>query len=326
MSRAFQSTLPLARLAIDRDHAARTDEALLDARWADPGARVIVLRRGQALARRDAEGTTGLDLRVPAELPAAALAELADGGVRLYLGLSQAVEEGGAVGVAFFAISVTDAAAGAFEADGAEWVNLRIVAEELDHIEAATFTEALAVFNWHATHRHCPRCGAASTVESGGWVRRCPVENIELFPRTDPAIIVGVIGHDDRILLGSNALWENNRYSLLAGFVEPGESLEAAAIREIGEESGVVIDDPEYVGSQPWPFPASLMVGFMARVAEGEADTLQPDGEEILDLKWFSRDDLAASHGGVILPGRASIARAIIERWFGGPLPEPEAW
>ncbi|MCS5734183.1 NAD(+) diphosphatase [Herbiconiux daphne] len=339
MSRAFQSTLPLSRHRIDRDHVSRADTALLDARWAGSEARVLVLHRGQALATRGANPADydgfgpaptvrvhpELDLRSPRDLPALVLEQLqGEGGIRLYLGFS--LDDSAALpqNTPLFAISVTDAAAAALETATSSWLNLRMVASDLDDVSAGAFTEALAVTNWHTTHTHCPRCGAPTTVESGGWVRRCTVEDIELFPRTDPAVIVGIVDHDDRILLGSNALWENNRYSLLAGFVEPGESLEAAAIREIGEESGVVIDDPHYVGSQPWPFPASLMVGFMATVSEAHPAGLRPDGDEILDLRWFSRAEIADPATDVLLPGHASIARAIIERWFGGPLPEPE--
>jgi len=328
MSRAFQSLLPLARHRIDRDHAARTDPSLLDSHWAADAARVLVLHRGQALARTGANPTgwdgfgRAPDLVVRPELASIRPSELPDVvaealGVRLYLGVS-------AEGDPHFAISVTDEQAPAFETADSSWVNLRMVAADLDDTAAGLFTESLAMFNWHATHTHCPRCGAETLVEAGGWVRRCPVQDIELFPRTDAAVIVGIVDRDDRLLLGSNALWESNRYSLLAGFVEPGESLEAAAIREIAEESGVVIDDPEYLGSQPWPFPASLMVGFLARVSDEHPVELQPDGEEILDLRWFTREQLADPASGVLLPGSSSIARAIIERWYGGPLPEPE--
>ena len=139
--------------------------------------------------------------------------------------------------------------------------------------------------------------------------------------RTDAAIIVGVTDADDRILLGSNALWESNRFSLLAGFVEPGESLEAAVIREVFEESGIRVADPVYLGSQPWPFPASLMLGFRAKVDPERTSTLTPDGAEILDLRWFSREDMRASSGEILLPGPASIAHAILEDWFGEPIP-----
>jgi NAD+ diphosphatase len=330
--------LPLSRHRIDRDHVNRADTAQLDERWAGSEARVLVLHRGQALATSGANPTgydgfgpaptvrvqPELDLRSPRDLPPAVLENVAAHGVRLYLGFSLDDSPALPVNTPLFAISVTDADADALESPTSSWLNLRMVAADLDDVSAGAFTEALAVFNWHTTHTHCPRCGSPTTVESGGWVRRCPVEDIELFPRTDPAVIVGIVDRDDRILLGSNALWENNRYSLLAGFVEPGESLEAAAIREIGEESGVVIDDPEYIGSQPWPFPASLMVGFMAVVSEEHPAPLRPDGDEILDLRWFTRDEIADPASDVLLPGRASIARAIIERWFGGPLPEPE--
>jgi NAD+ diphosphatase len=150
-------------------------------------------------------------------------------------------------------------------------------------------------------------------------VRRDPVSNTEVFPRTDAAIIVGVVDADDRILLGSNALWEKNRFSLLAGFVEPGESFEAAVIREVFEESGIRVTDPVYLGSQPWPFPASIMVGFRAIVDPALTSTLTPDGAEILDVRWFTRDEIRDGVD-VILPGTTSIARAIIEEWYGGPI------
>jgi NAD+ diphosphatase len=243
--------------------------------------------------------------------------------VRLYLGRLLDADDR-PTGVPVFATAVPDALADDLVAarPGSRWVNLRLVATDLDDSDAGVFTEALAMLNWHSVSTHCPRCGAATAVESGGWVRRCTVEGVELFPRTDAAVIVGIVDADERLLLGSNALWEKNRYSLLAGFVEPGESLEAAAIREIAEESGVVIADPEYVGSQPWPFPASLMVGFMARVAEGGVAGQRPDGDEILDLRWFTRDEIVDPDNGILLPGPSSIARAIIERWFGGPLIE----
>jgi NAD+ diphosphatase len=135
-------------------------------------------------------------------------------------------------------------------------------------------------------------------------------------------VIALVTDSKDRIVLGSNALWEAQRYSLLAGFVEPGESLEAAVVREVWEESGLHVRDPQYLGSQPWPFPASLMVGFRATLDEAHAMELRPDGTEIIDLRWFSREDLSAALGTILLPGRTSIARAMIEDWFGQTLPD----
>ncbi|AXH35687.1 NAD(+) diphosphatase [Humibacter sp. BT305] len=325
MSRDFQSLLPLSRQRVDRDHASRTDADVLRRLWADDASRIVVLRGGRALA---AEGEAAAVALITADrLPEGIGDPLADDGSTLYLG--RALEGPGPIppGSPLWAVFLPDAPAhedttGDRTSADELWLDLRQTAAELDDLGAGVFTEALAVGNWHRTHTHCPRCGAPSRAEAGGWVRRCTVQGIELFPRTDAAVIVGVVDDRDRLLLGSNAMWENNRYSLLAGFVEPGESLEAAAIREIGEESGVVIDDPEYVGSQPWPFPASLMVGFLARVAPGGTAAERPDGEEILDLRWFTRDELADGRHGILFPGRSSIARAIIERWYGGPLPE----
>jgi NAD+ diphosphatase len=343
MSRAFPSSLPLSRHRIDRDHDTRRDPESLEERWRSADARVLVVNQGLALAA-STTGTgswdgfgeppagrrTELALLSPTELtaedlPVGAPRAESDGDgptdVRLYLGVLLGSDDR-PTGAPVFAVPVTDARAEALAAErpGSAWVNLRLVATDLDDAAAGVFTEALAMLNWHAVSSHCPRCGAATTVESGGWVRRCVREKVELFPRTDAAVIVGITDADDRLLLGSNALWANNRYSLLAGFVEPGESLEAAAIREIAEESGLTIADPEYVGSQPWPFPASLMVGFMARVVSGREHELRPDGDEILDLRWFTREQIVDPDSGILLPGPSSIARAIIERWYGGPL------
>jgi NAD+ diphosphatase len=181
--------------------------------------------------------------------------------------------------------------------------------------------------NWHHSYGFSPRTGHASIPDAAGWTRRDP-EGSELFPRTDAAIIVGITDDDDRLLLGSNALWDKNRFSLLAGFVEPGESLEAAVIREVFEESGVRVVDPVYQGSQPWPFPASLMIGFRARVADGASTVGRPDGEEILELRWFGREELAAAAASkeIGLPGHTSIARAIIDDWYGGELDDGVPW
>ncbi|MFD1214090.1 NAD(+) diphosphatase [Arthrobacter sp. GCM10027362] len=206
-----------------------------------------------------------------------------------------------------------------------DWLGLREVAADISVQDAGLFVEAAAIANWHATHRHCPLCGTPTRIEQGGWVRRCPADSSEHFPRTDPAIIVAVLDEQDRILLGHNKSWPAGRYSTLAGFVEPGESLEAAVIREIAEESGVAVHSPQYMGSQPWPFPASLMLGFTAMAARTE---VKPDGVEISDVRWFTRQELADSiaSGEVRVAPGISIARALIEHWYGGPLPQPQAW
>ncbi|MGO4493683.1 NAD(+) diphosphatase, partial [Arthrobacter sp. 2YAF22_2] len=174
-------------------------------------------------------------------------------------------------------------------------------------------------------HIHCPRCGAATVPEAGGWVRRCPADNSEHYPRTDPAIIVTVVGPDGRLLLGGGGPLDSRNYSTLAGFVEPGESLEQAVIREIGEEVGVRVTASQYLGSQSWPFPASLMLGFTATTSDTEA---RPDGVEVTRARWFSRAELqeAVSSGEIVISSRLSIARALIEHWYGGVIQDrPES-
>ena len=300
----FIADLPLSRSAIDRDHAARERTELLDELWADPSTRVLPILDGQAL------------LAAPDRLSFLAPDALQRPAVSVYLGRTVDGAPDTPAGTAIVAALLQDAS----HLAEAEWVNLRQVGDRLSARDAGLFTQALAILNWHASHAFSPKTGEATVPESAGWVRRDPVGGDQVFPRTDPAIIVAIVDADDRILLGSNAMWESNRYSLLAGFVDPGESLEAAVIREVAEESGLRVVDPVYVGSQPWPFPASLMVGFTARLAAGEDPTPRPDGVEILDLRWFTREELAASLGEVKLPMRTSIARAIIERWYGGRL------
>ena len=159
---------------------------------------------------------------------------------------------------------------------------------------------------------------------TGGWVRRCAADDSEHYPRTDPAVIMLVRDRDDRALLGHQVAWPDGWFSTLAGFVEPGESAEAAVRREVHEESGVTIgsdpDDVVYLGSQPWPFPNSLMLGFHAHASDV---TVQADGVEIGEARWFTRDELKSScaTGEVRIPPAISIARRLIERWFGEPLP-----
>jgi NAD+ diphosphatase len=319
MSLTFIDNLPLSRHEIDRDHEARARPGLFDELWSDPRTRLLPMWRGRALAAEDFSERPGLAL-----LPVDAVQAFT---LRVYLGISLSESSPEPVGTRLVLVEVDDAEAERLSPDEAHWLNLRAHATTLSDRDAGAFVEALAIVGWHASHSHSPRSGAASVVEQGGWVRRDPELDVELFPRTDAAVIVGIVDAQERILLGSNALWEQNRFSLLAGFVEPGESLEAAAQREVFEESGVRILTPKYLGSQPWPFPASLMVGFYAEVDPDYAETaLVPDGEEILDLRWFTRADIADPDSGIILPGPSSIAHAILAHWYGGPLPEAANW
>ncbi|MGB4777017.1 NAD(+) diphosphatase, partial [Microbacterium sp.] len=209
------------------------------------------------------------------------------------------------------------------------WGALRAVGGDLPAVDAGIFVEAVALGGWLVGAPFCPACGARTLVRNAGWSRNCPDCGREHFPRTDPAVIVAVTSPDrSRLLLGKNALWaDRNMYSTFAGFVEAGESLEATIVREVHEEAGVTVRDLEYRGSQAWPYPRSLMLGFHATAADPEA--ARPDGEEIVDVRWFGRDELAdalagaratdrpGSEPGFALPGSASIARRLIADWVG---------
>jgi NAD+ diphosphatase len=306
MSQSFLARLPLARWEVDRDYRARESDDDIQALLAAPSTRFLPLHDGSALLR----DVTELALVSADELPPTELV--------VYLGRSLSSTPREPSGTAIFAAVLAEPAG-----LPGEWGNLRTLGAALSERDAGIFAQALAITNWHATMKFSPLSGAPITVSKAGWVLTDSVTGSEHFPRTDMAVIVGVTDADDRILLGRNAQWESNRFSLLAGFVEPGESLEAAVAREVFEESGIRVTDPVYLGSQPWPFPASLMLGFMARVDGSVQSVLAPDGVEIMELRWFSRAELLAAIGHIRLPGTTSIARAIIEEWYGSELPEP---
>ena len=164
-------------------------------------------------------------------------------------------------------------------------------------------------------------CGARTTADQAGWARRCTACGTIDFPRTDPAVIMAVTDDIGRIVLVHGARWDTGRYSTVAGFVEAGESGEAAVVREVAEETGLRVESVELVASQPWPFPRSLMLGYRARLAPGE-HLVRPDGGEVTDALVLSRTELdeALAAGTVVLPGPASIARMLIEDWYGGPI------
>jgi NAD+ diphosphatase len=182
------------------------------------------------------------------------------------------------------------------------------------HTGLAVHGQALAL--WHKRHPHCASCGAETKPALGGAVRRCTQCEIEHYPRTDPAIIVLIRDEADRILLGHQAVWPDHRFSTFAGFVEPGESFEAAVIREVHEEANVHVHSIEYVGSQPWPFPASMMIAFTAVISDPHL--AKPDGEEIVDIKWLDRDSIyrELKEQKLLLPPPLSVARAMIEAWY----------
>ncbi len=289
--------LPLTQPIADRAGHRRGD-ALDLALLADPGTRVIEVSAGRA---RPSADPTRLEVRAP---------EPADGErLRVFLGQDSA-------GVPVLAVQV--------EApdDDPEWLGLRSLAPTLAADDAGLLVQAVAVLNWHAAHQFCSRCGAPTIARQSGYTRRCTVDGSDHWPRTDPAVIMTVVDDDDRVLLGRHASWPSGRFSTLAGFVEPGESLETAVRREVMEEVGVRVGEVTYLGSQPWPFPSSIMLGFRGRA---ESTELHPDGDEIAEARWFSRDELLTlvRDGVVGLSPRMSISRALLEHWYGGPLPEP---
>ncbi len=198
--------------------------------------------------------------------------------------------------------------------------DLREVGHQLTDNERDIAAAACAITQWHRLEPMCDQCGGSTTAINGGFARRCTVCQRDHFPRTDPAVIVAVVDASDRLLLGGQETW-GNRVSVLAGFVEAGESLEQAIHREIGEEVDISLSGLTYFGSQPWPFPRSLMVGFFARAATTE---ICVDADEIAYADWFTRDGLRAklSSGELALPGRSSIASRLIQTWLDGDNPQ----
>jgi NAD+ diphosphatase len=292
--------LALARSAVDRAAEHRTDEAWLAAAWSSPLVRVVRTSRGTAAVVGDPPALA-LDV-----VPAVDLEH------RAFLGVDGDRP--------FFSVELD-------EGDIDEsFRSLREVALLLGARDAGLVVNAVALANWHATHTHCPRCGAPTRVASGGHTRVCQVDGSEHYPRTDPAVIMAVVDKDDRLLIGRQAAWPEGRFSTLAGFVEPGESLEQAVRREVREEVGVEISGVDYLGSQPWPFPSSLMLGFVARAKTVEID--RGDGE-IAEARWFTREGLHddVRSGRVLLSPPVSIARRLIEHWYGEPITESvDAW
>ncbi|WP_307831152.1 NAD(+) diphosphatase [Nucisporomicrobium flavum] len=303
---------PLARTSLDRAAHRRKDDAWLAEAWKSGLVLVIDIAKGGRALIAGADG----------DKPSLVLvgAEEAPEGERLFLGVDPA-------GVPIFAVD-----APLPEAAGAEVRNLRDIGDRLDPRDAGIFTTAAALGNWHATHRFSPRSGQQTRVVEAGW-SRVDEDGRQMWPRTDPAMIVlvhdGVAGPDGRCLLGHNAAWPAvdgiRRFSCLAGYVEPGESAETAVVREVREEAGVRLRSVVYEGSQAWPFPGSLMLGYTAEADRDQALALDP--EEIDEARWFTRSDIARMIAGdfvdpasgvrMNLPMRSSIAFYLVERWLG---------
>ncbi len=285
--------IALSVRAHDRVGRRRTDDAWLAETWADPATRVLPIAKGRFPMSR---GGTSPAWTTPRDAP---------DGQRLFLG-----EQGG---VAHFAV-LLDAPL------DDSWADLRLAGPSLSQAEASLLVHAVALAEWHRAHRFCPRCGSPLTVAAAGHVLTCSGCGRQHFPRTDPAVIMLVTDAEDRALLGRQPRWPEGRYSTLAGFVDPGESLEDAVRREVAEEVGVEVGEVSYLGNQPWPFPASLMVGFFATALTTE---IEVDEEEISEARWFTREQMRAEAeaGTLLLPGGISISRTLVETWYGGPLP-----
>lgn len=293
----------LTEHAHDRVAERRTDPDWLETHWADDATRVLVVAGNRVLPAPD-----GLAWVCPAKAPA---------GTRMLLGEHD--------GTAYFAVVVAAAAA------SDDWVPLRTALSTLAArggtsatAEASLVLHAVGLAEWLGSTHYCSRCGEPVRPQKEGHELVCG-NGHRTFPRTDPAVIMlittGEPGDDEeRCLLGHQARWPEGRYSTLAGFCEPGESLEDAVRREVHEETGVRVGEVSYFGNQPWPMPASLMVGFTGRA---ESTAIACDGEEIADARWLTRAELRteAEAGRLILPGNISISRSLIESWYGGPLP-----
>lgn len=322
--------MSLARTGAARNHLARGSDGTLAPVLAEESTRVVFADRGYVLA-------------VAGSLFSVSSAEYQRhaqqwSGTRMYLGQDRATDTD-YVGVGLDAAgrngldgyldqyhaedaeALLDAPAAGTDVTAPRWFNLGSVALEFDDLNVGLATTLVSLHNWHLAHTHSPRNGLPTEPTLGGWVRTEPSTGSEHFPRTDPAVIMAVIHTDEsgeqRLLLGNNANWEDGRYSVLAGFVEPGETLERAVVREVFEEAGVHCHSPRYVGSQPWPFPCSLMLGFFAT-----ADTLteRPDHDEMSKVTWVTREELrdGIADGRMWVPGEVSIAGQIIQMWLHG--------
>jgi NAD+ diphosphatase len=283
---------------LDRAAHLRKDTAYVAAALTDPATLIAPLWRARNLVHPLEQGCCAAFVSVTHEIRTA----LPDG---------EFVLLGQFAGHACFAVDLP-AAAPPVLPPGAAFEDLRKAGALLPENEAGLLAYARAMVLWRQRHRHCGSCGAPTHAESAGHVMKCSNAECgaEHFPRLDPAIIV-LVTDGERALLGRQAAWPPGRYSTIAGFVEPGESLEDAVAREVLEETGVTVVEAEYHSSQPWPFPSSLMIGFTARAAAGSVPCA---GEELEDARWFTRAQIAS--GEPRLPPRQSVSLRLIEDWY----------
>lgn len=286
----------LSRAPERRDQSAERAHA-----WEAGQARVALFRSGQVLVVETSSSLAWLRSdEVGASVETA-----------LYLGSQEGIDH--------YALTVS----GGTPPSSGAWRELRSIGADLAPHEQEAVLIGSALAQWHERAGHCPRCGSELAMGSGGWQLHCE-QHGAIFPRMDPAMIVLVTDEHDRALLGRRPQWEPGWFSTLAGFVEAGETVEACLLREVREEAGIEVDPASvtYFSSQPWPFPASLMLGFHAAVA-GPVGELVLQADELAEARWFSREQLADECGAglVRLPPRFSIARRLVEHWYGAELP-----
>jgi NAD+ diphosphatase len=296
--------LTFSGMSLDRAVTERLDPVWLAGRLEHPATRAVVASADGVLVAGDRPVSL---VRVPVT---ARVDHPAGGAWPVMLGLED--------DVALFAIDLDAQPPDARRRlnDLGRMATLREAGRVLAPPEAGLAAYVVALLNWHRRHRFCPACGASLRVTDAGFSLTCPACDTQHFPRTDPAVIV-LVEHDGRALLGRQAGWPPGQYSVLAGFVGPGESLEEAVIREVKEESGITVHDPQFVGSQPWPFPMSVMLGFEAH---SDGGTPAPRDGELEDVRWFTRDEvgkgLAGRSSELVLPPGISISYFLVERWF----------
>jgi len=290
---------------LNRASDRRKDEAWLAEQLASPESLGFALWNGKPFVEKSADGGTQI-----AYLPAKMVEELAGGRERLlFMGLWK--------DTAIFAVDLDGAAD---PADGplagmGRFEDMRGLAMKLPATETAILGTAKGMFEWRRKHPLCSVCGERSEPAEGGWKRQCPACKAEHFPRTDPVVIMLAV-HEERCMLGRQEMWPKGMFSALAGFLEPGESIEEACARELEEEAGLKTVSVAYHSTQPWPFPNSLMIGLIAQV---ESDDAAPDQTELSEVKWFTkaeaRDLLAGKIEGLGAPGGMAIAHQLIKAW-----------
>ena len=298
---------------IDRAGELRVNQETLDQLW--QRAKILQIAEG-----RIAAVDTALTLISAQDVAAHIAAHTFTEGSRYFLGLDLETK------APFFAWDTEWVGSIDDEVKEVGFSTVREIGSLLSEQELEISLHAMGLSNWHRAHPRCPRCGGATRVDLGGAARTCDADGSQHHPRTDSAVIVLVKDRSDRILLGHQPIWPEGRFSTFAGFLEPGETFEQCVVREVLEESAVVVTELKYLGSQPWPFPASIMISFEA--VTDNPERAQGDGQEITEVKWFTRAQLmaAAKDGSLLLPPSISVARKMIERWLGESAPGGQTW